>query len=98
MANNIDELEQVGFVLNSAYGGGGVEIPEKGCEYLNSHNFDDADNVYDNYDYDIARLNPILVHGIIMHPELFHGEILLDKDQDDIIYSYGSNKKYTHLY
>ena len=95
MENN----EQVGFVLNSAYGGGGVEIPEKGWEYLNRHNFnfDDVDNVCDNYDYTL-RLNPILVNGIIMHPELFHGEILLDKDQDDIIYSYGSNKKYTHLY
>ena len=100
MENN----EHVGFVLNLAYGGEGVDIPEKGWEYLDSHNcnFDDVYNVCDICDicdnYDMARLNPILVNGIIMHPELFHGEILLDKDQDDIIYSYGSNKKYTHLY
>jgi hypothetical protein len=96
MENN----EYVGFVLNSAYGGGGVEIPEKGWEYLNSHNFnfDDVYNNYNDYNDYTFRLNPILVNGIIMHPELFHGEILLDKDQDDIIYSYGSNKKYTHLY
>ena len=69
MEHYSDFDKKIGFVLNSAYGSGGCRIPKKAYPYLKEKGYECYSESL--YNFDLKRINPVLVNAVIAYPELF---------------------------